>query len=689
MSDKQQVKALIQSQRWIEAKALCTKVCQADRNDAETWYMLGAINGQLGAFDEAEACCRRVIGIRPDVPMAHFNLGIALQRQAKSGDAVKSFRQAIRLNPGFAEAHNELGVALQSSGQLDDAVAHYHKALSLKPAYAEAHYNLAVAQRELGKHEEAIASCREALRLRPDLAEAHNALGFLLKAQGKLEEATACFQRAISLRPNDAKAHGQLGEISASQKKFSEAIVHYRRAVAANPDDAISWNALGGTLLDRAASQDDFTEAEKCYRRAISCRPDTPEFHANLAVLLREHGRYDEAFTCYQRALESKPGYPEAVAGLAQIYEYRGDFDRGYALLRPLIESGTDNSTVALAYAAVSRHVDKRVEAAEFLERLVQQQMKSSYELRSMYFALGKLYDAMREYDKAFDRYQQANSLGTARFDIKQNEQAFDDLIRIFSAENLARWPRAANRSGLPVFIVGMPRSGTTLVEQILASHPEVYGAGELPDIHRIVVTLPTTLGSSAPFPQCVADISQKHVDEITERHLATLRGFSGTAGWVTDKMPHNFLALGLIDMLFPGARVIHCMRDPIDTCLSIYFLPFNPSHPYADDLTHLGIYYRQYQRLMAHWRSVLRIPILDVQYEELVNNQEQVSRKMVEFCGLEWNEQCLRFHESGRTVSTHSYDQVRRPIYKKSVARWKNYEKHLTPLIEALGNFG
>ena len=245
--------------------------------------------------------------------------------------------------------------------------------------------------------------------------------------------------------------------------------------------------------------------------------------------------------------------------------------------------------------------------------------------------------------------------------------------------------PRSANRSKLPVFIVGMPRSGTSLVEQILASHPQVCGAGELEDAHGMTVTLATMLGGKIAYPACLTSAKRRHLDELAQRYLAKLSKFSRTAMRVTDKMPHNFMALGLIELLFPGAHIIHCKRDPVDTCLSIYGLEFNTNHPYADNLEHLGAYYLEYLRLMEHWKTVLSVPILEVQYEELVADQEGVSRQMVEFCGLPWDVRCLNFHQAERVVTTHSYDQVRRPIYKQSVARWKNYESHLAPLIAAL----
>lgn len=647
---KQQVKALIQGQQWIEAKAVCARFCKANKGDAEAWFLLGAINGQLGVFDEAEVCSRHVIAIRPDVPLAHYNLGIALHRQGKTDAAVASFRDAIRLKPDFAEAHNELGVALQSKGQLNAALEHYQKALALKPAYPEAYYNAGVTLCGLNRSEEAIAPFLQVVRLRPDHAEAHS----------------------------------QLGALFASLKRTDEAINHYRRAIEIKPDNVEILNDLACALLNRIASLEDFTEAEKCYRQALQYRDDLPAVYMNLSVLLRDTGRIDEAMVYLQRAHELSPRNADVLASMALAHEYKGEFEAGYALIKPFIEDGSANGNVALAYAKLARHLNQRAEAVALLEHVHEPGILA----RGIHFNAGKLYDEMQEYDKAFAHFQQAHALGTGSHDIKQNALRFDQLISVFGRENLARWPRASNRSRLPVFIVGMPRSGTSLVEQILASHPEVYGAGELGEVHHMTYTLSGFVGKGIPYPQCVAHLQQEQLDEIAQRHLDRLREFSLTASRVTDKMPHNFLSLGLLDMLFPEARIIHCMRDPIDTCLSIYFLPFNAnSHAYAENLEHLGDYYRQYLRLMAHWRSVLRVSILDVQYEDLVANQEEVSRKMVEFCGLEWDERCLRFYEAKRAVATHSYDQVRRPLYKKSVARWKKYERHLGPLIAALGD--
>ena len=490
-------------------------------------------------------------------------------------------------------------------------------------------------------------------------------------------------QQAVRLNQKDAEAYVLLGQLCRAQRSPDEAVVYLREAVKLKPGDAYVWNALGGAMMDGMQYRS-FEEAEKCYREAIRLQPKVPEFYVNLAMLVRGPGKLEEALKLFQKAIELRPGYETAIGGISQVVELMGDFDGAYETIRPLIERGTEESAVALAYAAVARHFNQRHEAVALLEKTVLLP-KPAHELRTMHFALAKLYDSMKEYDQSFQHSVAAHGIQQAVYDTEQNEHKFDELIAVFSAENLAHLPRSANRSKLPVFIVGMPRSGTSLVEQILASHPQVYGAGELEDAHGMTVTLATMLGGKIAYPACLTSVKRRHLDELAQRYLAKLSKFSRTAMRVTDKMPHNFMALGLIELLFPGAHIIHCKRDPVDTCLSIYGLEFNTNHPYADNLEHLGAYYLEYLRLMEHWKTVLSVPILEVQYEELVADQEGVSRQMVEFCGLPWDERCLNFHQAERVVTTHSYDQVRRPIYKQSVARWKNYESHLAPLIAAL----
>lgn len=616
MSDLQQVKSLMQGQHWMDAKALCANVCQAGgRTDAEAWFLLGAIHGQLEAFDEAEKCCRQAIALQPGVPVTFFNLGIALQKQGKIDEAIECFRQAVLLNPGYAEAHNELGVSLQLRGadQFDAAVESYRKALALKPDYPEAHYNRAVALSEQGKYDEAFEHFKEALKLRPGMLKASIAYAKLLMKGSDHEQNVAVLESGIRL----------------------------------NPDNLELRYLLGKTKL--------------------------------------RMGRHHESLEIFNYLLEVAPDKESASADCALVLERIGDYEKAQALLQPYLEGARDIS-VGIAYAALSRHIDQRAGAAALLERLLQNIHPDDERAQSAYYALGKLYDEMKDFDRAIASFHRAAALEKVHFDIKTYERSFTAMIDAFRAESIRLRPRASNKSRLPVFIVGMPRSGTTLVEQILSSHTLVYGAGELSDMAMLRYTIPKLLNSKSPFPYCVEELKRKQLDEIATQHLARLGAFSRSATRVTDKMPHNFLNLGVIDQLFPGAVVIHCMRNPLDNCLSIYSQDFNAAHNYAFDLATLGAYYRLYQKLMDHWKQVLRIPILEIQYENLVANQEEGSRRLIEFCGLQWEERCLRFHENRRLVNTFSYDQVRRPMYTKSVERWRNYEQHLGPLIAALG---
>lgn len=616
MSDLQQVMVFVQGQHWAEAKMLCTSLCQTSENkNADAWFLLGAIHGQLGKFDEAEKCCRQAIALRPGVPMAIFNLGIALQKQGKLAESIDCFQQVVALNPNYAEAHNELGATLQLTGvdQLDAAVKCYRQALALKPDYPVARYNLAAGLRALGQDEEARIHFKEALRLHPGMIEASVAYATLLRDSENFDQAEAVLESALRLNPNDLTLRFQVGK----------------------------------TLADKR--------------------------------------RYRDAADIFNQLLEVHPESEAISTACAQVLERLGEFEKGLALLRPFLASGTDNPSTAVIYAALARHFGQQEEAATLLERVLLNGNLDKGIQKAMYYALGKLCDELRKYDRAFECFQNAGALEKAQFDPQTTERMFSTITTFFNSESIRRRPRASNKSQLPVFIVGMPRSGTSLVEQILSSHTQVYGAGELHEIGSLHKKIPAQLNLKELYPYCLDEMKRSQVDKVAGQHLAMLGAFSRSATRVTDKMPHNFLYLGLIDMLFPGARVIHCMRNPIDNCLSIFTHEFSEAHAYAANLTSLGVHYRWYQKMMDHWKQVLRIPILDVQYENMVANQEEESRRLVEFCGLKWEESCLRFHENKRVVTTFSYDQVRRPIYTKSVARWKNYEHHLGPLISAL----
>ncbi|HKJ21480.1 MAG TPA: sulfotransferase, partial [Gammaproteobacteria bacterium] len=577
--------------------------------------------------------------------------------------------------------------SLLQRGNNEAAHALLTRLCACDPADAEGRYLLGRASAALGRVDEALAHYRESLRGAPDNAALLKDLGDAFFGLERLDDAAACYAALVEKRPT-AYAHYSLANVYTRQQRLDEAVDHYRRALVLEPGRAEIYNNLGNALRYLG----EYPQAADAYGKALALNPDHPmahEGHANLGSALMLMGRPDEAGESFRRALALKPDAPRAVAGLADILEKQGCFQQAYDLMKPLLDAGRADSNMALVLAALCRPLDRCDEAIALMKAILadkQARRLDVFEEITLHFMLGRLYDSAKEYDKAFPHFRTANGLSTRRFDLAQFERYVDAIITTFSADFMARAPRAGNRSQRPVFIVGMPRSGTSLVEQILASHPDVFGAGELEEMHRIVADLPHELGGQTPYPKCVSSLTPGACDKLAKRYLDHLDALSpGQSLRVTDKMPSNFLHLGLINLLFPEARIIHCVRDPLDTCLSCYFQNFAVLS-YSHDLGQLGTYYRHYERLMAHWLPLLDIPVMEVRYEDMVANQEATSRAIVEFCGLQWDERCLQFYKTRRLVATASYDQIRQPMYSSSAGKWRHYADHLEPLRQALG---
>ena len=609
-----------------------------------------------------------------------------LLAQNRHGEAKALAERACAANAGDARAWHLLGLSSARLGEMDGARAAWQQALAIDPNDAESHSYLANVLVRLGLREQAVVHFREALRLRPDDINTLNNLGTVLSELNRLDEAARCYADALSLAPN-AVTHFNLATVYMRTQRLAEAADHYRRALALAPERVEIYNNLGNAL--KYMGQLD--QAEAAYGEAIRRIPDHPMAYANLGTLMLELGRLDEAQAGYVRALALNPDHRKAAIGLASICEKRGRFDEAYGRLQPFLAAGNVDADVAMVFAALSRPLGRRAEAIALMERVLETDAPSldTQNRIALHFALGRLYDDAADYPRAFSHYRQANALVAQPFDSDAHTRHVDALIATFSRDFMARAPRATVKSQRPVLIVGMPRSGTSLVEQILASHPMVFGAGELEALHTIARDLPAFMDSRQNYPACLDTLTQDQCDTLARRYLDHICELApADAVRVTDKMPSNFLHLGLIALLLPGARIIHCTRDPLDTCLSCYFQRFAAAAvPYAFDLAHTGAFYNQYLRLMAHWRKVLDVNIMEVAYEDLVADQETVSRAMVEFCGLEWDERCLRYHETQRVVATSSYDQVRQPLYDRSVGRWRHYAPYLDDLRNALGD--
>jgi tetratricopeptide (TPR) repeat protein len=465
--------------------------------------------------------------------------------------------------------------------------------------------------------------------------------------------------------------------------QFELAIMLYHRVLALDAQHVWANNGLGLAYFSLGR----YPEARTRFEAAAKADPSFAEAFHGLGLIEKSWGNYDEAFKHFRQARRLRPGYVDAIAGEAALLEATGQKREAFDLLASLVDQGVINTNLAVAYANAARHLGSTERAQSILRRALDIPDLAVADRVYLNFELGKLLDTMQEYDMAFDYFREANRLKGVVFDYTQHVQVVNEIIRGFGESGFPDLARANNTSDLPVFIVGMPRSGTSLVESILASHPAVYGAGELDFFGLFSRSLPPELVSRKSISQLMRALDAITLNRVASEYLSMLRSLDGDAVVrVTDKMPYNFFWLGLFTLMFPRSRVIHCMRDPRDTCLSIYFQNFTGQHHYAYDQRNIGLYYREYDRLMAHWRDIGSLPMLEVQYESLVESPDVQIRRIVEFCGLPWDDACREFHASDRVTKTASYDQVRRPLYRSSIGRWRHYEKYLSPLIEVLG---
>ena len=465
---------------------------------------------------------------------------------------------------------------------------------------------------------------------------------------GKNNIAVDLITKALAIKPDYAEAHINLGNALQELGKLDEAVASYRKALAIKPEFAEAHNNLGNALQDLGK----LDEAFASYHKALAIKPDYAEAHNNIGTALQELGRSDEAAASYHKALAIRPDYVEAHRHLARV--------------RTFSEYDDDIKAMEDTYAMPGLSDEKRMHLA---------------------FALGKSFEDLRQYEKAFGFFLTGNAIKRAiyEFSIESVEKNFEHLKKLFTKNLFSKHRGAGWSDETPIFVLGMPRSGTTLVEQILASHPNVHGAGELDYLNRIVTAYFGKI-DAARFTENINQASIGDFSSAGGEYIGMIRERADTAGFITDKMPTNFMLIGMIKLMLPNAKIIHCCRDPLDTCLSIFKNLFTANdYYYSYDLGLLGRYYNLYRDLMAHWDNVLPDFIYTIHYEDVVAEQEKQSRALLAYCGLEWDDACLEFHRTDRPVQTLSAAQVRRPIYKDSIQSWKRYENQLAPLLEVL----
>lgn len=616
---------------------------------------LACVDVFRGKVEILETLCRLHLQADPNDPAGWNSLGVALQSQKKHAEAEEAFRRAIELAPQSAEPYNNRAVALKSLGRLEEALAEVEKAITLKSDYPEAYNTKGNILSALERLDEALASYNEAIRLKPDFIEAHANALLALSDLGKAEEG---LKRLIELETEYGKLpifEKVKGILLVCLERFEEAEKALRFALSVFPDDAEVQAFLGASLhmLGFEGEAEDFlTKAIPRLARPVVALNALGNLYASL-------GRKKEAEETLKRAIEIAPDVPGLYRNLAGVYKF-----------------GKDDPYL------------RRLEA--LYDRL--EELSASDQVELLY-ALAEAYRDIGENERAFDLFLEAGKRRRSQldFDVDNTIAMMAALAQVFTRERFLALQGKGFPTRLPVFIVGMPRSGTTLMEQILAAHPKVFGAGEL-----------RLLGESLGYglmidgvhldgmPKGESDPSkalpiEEGLFSLGERYVTSLRRYSLTAWRITDKMPGNFVKVPLIALAMPGAKIIHMRRHPLDTCLSCFTMRFTQGQEWSYDLVELGRYYSAYWQLMKRWRQVCPESFIEVEYERLVTDTEEEVKRVLDYVELPWDERCLRFYEHERPVHTASLAQVRQPIYKTSMGKWKHFVHKLKPLIEAL----
>lgn len=474
-------------------------------------------------------------------------------------------------------------------------------------------------------------------------------------------------------------------QVAMRQGEFDAARTRCNQMLAANPND-LDALTLSSVLAFTTGMLD---EAEQTLRRLITMRPGHAEDRFNLARVLTRQNRTDDAMREYEEAARLAPNSIVPIRGKAELLVLLGRRDEAKEFLETVIKGGLDAPEFGLILSTIDEQSEDYEGAIERARRYVAIPNASPVVSRQIFFVMGRALEKLERYDEAFSAFRRGNACAAAPFDRARFAAQIDQLVKLFSRKSLKSMAKSSIDSDQPVFITSMPRSGSTLIEQILNAHSRAVGVGEINVILEIASSATARLQTQRPYPECLEIASRKGLDRLGEAYLEAVRRQVGEADRIADKTLQTWMHAGLVQLILPQARMIHVRRHPMDTCLSCYMASLSPTaHPFTSNLEDLGFYYRGYHRLVKHWLETLNIEQMELSYEELVHNPEPTTRAIVEFCGLEWEDACLEHHKSiDRVVHTLSFDQVRKPLYTSAVERWRRYEKHLGPLRAALGD--
>jgi tetratricopeptide (TPR) repeat protein len=638
---------LISSGQFQQAEQQCVSLLEKDPDDVNVLGLLGAVSLRLGKTTEAKPVLEKAIAIEPGFAKPHEDLGMLCLHEGHLEQAVNSFEEAIRLDGTQPGAWAGLAEAQARLGNIDAANKARQHHLELSPvAQALDEVRQLVAEGDLEAAEQV---CDKTLKSNPDSIPVLRQLAMLASSGGRHSVAEGLLKKVISLSPNDFRSYADFGRFLGTVARFPEAIEALEKAIALEPDNVRVHHALGDYLAISGRSAD----ALASYDRALHLDPDYTPAQVGRGHTLKILGRKGDAIESYEKAIAVSPEFGDAWWSLASLRSYEFSDDQ-VSLLRGQLAAARDDSISGI----------------------------------SMYFALARADEAAGDFDSAWLNYRRGNQSKRKQvnYDPIQSEEAHDRIIDFFDPTILEQEREPQPDGPAPIFIVGMPRSGSTLLEQILASHSQVEGTSELPYIGAMTGAISGLQSGTQKYPDGLADMTPDQLSSLGKSYIyrARKRLPEGLPRF-TDKMPANFSHVGFIHLMLPNAKIIDARRHPLDTCIGNYRQLFGKGKNYAYDINECGEYYVDYVRVMDHWDEVLPGRVLKVQYEHVISDLESEARRMLDFCELPWEDACLDYHQSDRPVNSASAEQVREPIYNDAVGYWKNYESRLDALKEVL----
>ena len=635
---------------------------------------------QTGEAESAEAICAGALDQYPGDANFLCLSARALVKLRRFDEANARIERALSIFPEFERAYELRGELLFAKGELPAAAEAFQQALKLDPKRQRIRVKLGQVFLRLGRVEEARALKGEIIKSSADNKDIAKAAE--LEKEEKFAEAEKIYRRILARHPDNVSAMRLWAALGVRQKQYADAEVLLKKAVELAPDFALAWADLWIVQFEQEKSED----AIKSAKRLINLEPRRANGHLLLGSAHMSAGHHQDALESYDNALEITPDHVGAWCGKGNVSRTIGDQDGAISAFRKSIKA---NPLFAEAYWNLANLKTFRFEDSEVDDMLAlvgDERIPNEGQVQ-LNNALGLEFDGRKEYDRAFEFIDRGNKLRRERefYDRVQNEEMIDMSIEAFSRQFLEDNYGHGDPEPAPIFIVGLPRSGSTLLEQILSSHSKVDGTHELRDLALTIRSNREMSGRGAQYPKSVANIDQDGFKCLGSEYIERTLRHRGGRPFFTDKNPNNHVHVGLLHLILPNAKIINARRHPLDSCLGSYKQLFAEGQSFSYDLVELGEHFLQYQRLMDHWHEVLPGKVLDVQYEEVVADLEGQVRRILEYCELGWEDTCLRFHETSRPVKSASSEQVRRPIYSSSVNTWRHYERHLGALIEVL----